>query len=245
MAGDWIKMRTNLDNDPRVFEMASILNKPELHVVGCLWKAWAWADEHTVDGNAVRVTKVTLDRLVSVAGFADALRSVGWLEGRDTSLSFPRFSEHNGQTAKTRALTAKRVQNHKRKGNDEVTIAPLPREEKRREELIEREESPVLKNYSEEFIAAWQRWKLHSIDKGKPINAISEEQQLMKLGSAYPDEADSIAAILHSIEMNWRNINTTGDHKRARDPTPSGGHNGHKKTKAEQLDDILKGLVKT
>jgi hypothetical protein len=243
MAGDWIKMRTNLDNDPRVFEMASILNKPELHVVGCLWKAWAWADEHTVDGNAVRVTKVTLDRLVSVAGFADALRSVGWLEGRDTSLSFPRFSEHNGQTAKTRALTAKRVQNHKRKGNDEVTIAPLPREEKRREELIEREESPVLKNYSEEFIAAWNRWKLHSIDKGKPINSTSEIEQLYQLGSAYPEESDRIAAIVHAIGKNWSNINLGGDHKPRQETRHVNGHAG-KKTSKEIVDAILEETFK-
>ena len=138
MAGDWIKMRTNLDTDPRVCEIAAQLNMTELHVVGCLWKLWSWADEHTVDGNAVRVTKLTLDRFVCVSGFADALRNVGWLEGRDSALTFPRFSEHNGQTAKTRALTAKRVAKHKvsgeRKGNASLTVDALPREEKRREE---------------------------------------------------------------------------------------------------------------
>lgn len=36
MAGDWIKMRTNLDTDWRVIEMAGHLGIAELHVVGCL-----------------------------------------------------------------------------------------------------------------------------------------------------------------------------------------------------------------
>lgn len=136
MAGDWIKMRTNLDTDPRICELSTALNLPNLYVVGCLWKLWAWADEHTIDGNAVRVTEVTLDRFTGVTGFAAELRKVGWLEGRDSALSFPRFAEHNGQTAKNRALTAKRVAEHKaRKGNAETVSGALPREEKRREDI--------------------------------------------------------------------------------------------------------------
>lgn len=134
MAGDWIKMRTNLDTDPRVSEIATSLAIPELHVVGCLWKLWSWADAHSLDGNAIRVTSVTLDRYTGVEGFAEALRKAGWLEGRDSALTFPRFAEHNGQTAKTRADNAKRVAKHR---NGDVTLNALP--EKRREELKKRE----------------------------------------------------------------------------------------------------------
>jgi hypothetical protein len=133
MAGDWIKMRTNLDSNVRVIELASLLGLPELHVVGCLWKLWAWADTHTHDGNAIRVTGVTLDRFTGVDGFADALRKVGWLEGRDNALTFPRFAEHNGQTAKKRAETNQRVATHRNaKAVTDVTRIALP--EKRREE---------------------------------------------------------------------------------------------------------------
>jgi hypothetical protein len=139
MAGDWIKMRTNLDTDPRVVEIAAQLNMTELHVIGCLWKLWAWANDHSIDGNAIRVTHVTLDRYTSVPGFADALRNVGWLEGRDTALTFPRFVEHNGQTAKKRAETKERVANYRNaKSVTSVTQKVLPekrREEKRREVL--------------------------------------------------------------------------------------------------------------
>ena len=137
MAGDWIKMRFSLDTNWRVIAIAQQLGIPELHVVGCLWKLWCWADQHTIDGNAIHVTDVTLDRFTSVTGFADALRKVGWLEGRDGLLSFPRFERHNGQTAKNRGLTAKRVAAHKiRKGNAPLTLTELPRVEEEKNKSI-------------------------------------------------------------------------------------------------------------
>ena len=141
MAGDWIKMRTNLDTDPRVIEIAVGLDVPELHVVGCLWKLWAWADQHTLDGNNICVTRVTLDRFTGLPGFAEMLRKVGWLAGRDGALTFPRFAEHNGQTAKKRAETTERVRKHRNtKSVTDVTRKALP--EKRREDKNKEPPSP-------------------------------------------------------------------------------------------------------
>jgi hypothetical protein len=132
MANDWIKMRCMLDTDPAVYEMAATLGIGELDVVGRLWKVWSWADQHSVDGNAVRVTGVTLDRLTATPGFTSAMREVGWLEGEDHALTFPNFARHNGQTAKNRGLTAMRVAKHR---NGAVTDESLP--EKRRIEKKE------------------------------------------------------------------------------------------------------------
>jgi hypothetical protein len=148
MAGDWIKMNTALDTHPKVVSIAAALDLDELHVVGLLHKVWSWADQHSLDGNALSVTYSFLNRITRVSGFAEALRDVEWLCGDEGSLTFPRFHEHNGKTAKSRAQTARRVANHKKgnaegnaKGNAEsnaesnatsVTSA-LPREEKRRD----------------------------------------------------------------------------------------------------------------
>lgn len=142
MAADWIKMRNNLDTDPRIIAMAAELSVSELHVVGMLWKVWSWADQHTFDGNAIRVTDVTLNRFTSCAGFAHALRNVGWLTGEDGSLCFPRFAEHNGLTAKKRAETAERVRNHRKTCNansvTDVTQNALPDETRRDESIPDR-----------------------------------------------------------------------------------------------------------
>jgi hypothetical protein len=64
----------------------------------------------------------------------------GWMADDGQSLTLPNFDRHNGKTAKTRAMTAKRVATHKAKSNaGSVTSSvsdALPREEKRREENI-------------------------------------------------------------------------------------------------------------
>lgn len=136
MAGDWVKMRSNLDTHPKVVAIACDLETSELHVVGMLWKVWTWADQHSLDGNAICVTESFLNRITGNANFSAALRNVGWLDGNDGELTFPRFSEHNGKTAKSRSETALRVNKHrsevKQKCNAPTVTNALP--EKRREE---------------------------------------------------------------------------------------------------------------
>lgn len=158
MAGDWIKMRSNLDGDWRVIAIAAELGVPELHVVGCLWKVWSWADQHFLDGNAIRVTDVTLDRFTSLTGFSAALRKVGWLEGRDSALTFPRFAEHNGQTAKKRCETAIRVaKSRNAKRVTDVTQKVLP-EKRREEKTLEAKASntPIVPNGDIFFDRFWE-----------------------------------------------------------------------------------------
>lgn len=104
-------------------------------VVGKLIRVWVWADQNSVDGNEISVTDSFLDRLAHRKGFAKAMRSAGWLTGKDGGLIFPAFERHNGTTAKARAETNRRVANHrKRNGNvtEKALQKPLP--EKRREE---------------------------------------------------------------------------------------------------------------
>jgi hypothetical protein len=129
VAGDWIKIEHVTIDKPEVDQMANILSIDHDAVVGKCLRFWIWADQQTEDGNAVSVTKTFLDRLVFCPGFAAALAKVGWLNGRDGHYSIPNFGQHNGQSAKKRANTSKRVK--KKRNADSVTKA-LP--EKRREE---------------------------------------------------------------------------------------------------------------
>src|SRR5690606_31903818 len=113
---------------------------PDL-TVGKLLRVWRWFDQQTIDGNAPGVTSALLDRLLGVSGLCAAMESVGWLESYEGGVRLPNFGRHNGKTAKNRALTAKRVANHKTnadgndKGNASSVTSALPREEKRREEV--------------------------------------------------------------------------------------------------------------
>lgn len=107
MAGDWIKMRADLDTDPDVVRTSVRTNLDEFAVVGRLHKLWSWADKHSANG-LLRVSSDYIDRLVACPGFADALVEVGWLRVRRDLLELPEWSRHNGLSAKARAGEAAR-----------------------------------------------------------------------------------------------------------------------------------------
>ena len=227
MAGDWIKMRTNLDTDWRVIEMSGHLGIPELHVVGCLWKLWTWADQHTLDGNAIRVTSVTLDRFTGVTGFADALRKVGWLDGRDNALSFPRFAEHNGQTAKNRAETNKRVARH-RNANTVTNVTPKPLPEKRREEksnthtLTPAAVDSSLIDLPDWLTAPWQRLLDHLFaTTGRRVDSIRAETMVMEL--LRRGEEKALADIEFTILKGGKSILDSANDFEKRAKRPGGG----------------------
>jgi len=135
MAGDWIKMRVDLADDPAVIGIAAALEIEEDLVVGKLHRLWSWADRQTVDGNAPSVTRAWLDRYLSAPGFADALSAAGWLVVTPGGIQLPDFAKHNGQTGKQRALTAKRAAKSRSRNSNACSVTKsAPREEKRREE---------------------------------------------------------------------------------------------------------------
>lgn len=126
MAEPWIKMRAALHENTHVVQIAAELNLDELHVVGILWRLWSWLDSQSVDGALVPVSSAFVDRLARVPGFSKAMRTAKWLSGDDGSLTFTRFEEHNGATAKARALTAQRVEKARTQQNAEaVTVGAL------------------------------------------------------------------------------------------------------------------------
>ncbi len=135
MAGDWIKMRTDLHDDPAVVGIALATGLDAHAVVGRLHRLWSWADKHTVDGIARNITDEWIDALVSCPNFSKLMRKNGWLRIKKRGIEIPNFEVHNGETGKQRALTAKRVAAHKSKnGNGQVTPAALPKGEGEEEE---------------------------------------------------------------------------------------------------------------
>ena len=147
MAGDWIKMRTNLWDDPRVSRICDITGLAEAQVIGGLYWLWATADEHTEDGHMPGLSTRQIDRKTGCPGLGAALIEIDWLSESVGGVTLIDFEQHNGTSAKKRCQTAKRVANFKT-SNAEVTqqalpeqqdcvSTALPREEKRREEKKE------------------------------------------------------------------------------------------------------------
>ena len=142
MAGDWIKMRTDLASDPAVIFIAARLKKNEDTIVGKLHRLWSWADKHAVVGKITGVKTEHLDKQVSCRGFCAAMIDAGWLIETADGIEFPNFDRHNGKTAKMRADMQLRKQKERDKNATPVTEMSqnfvtetrhvLIREEKRR-----------------------------------------------------------------------------------------------------------------
>lgn len=78
MAGDWIKMRVNLDTDPRVWQISQQLRIGVSEVVFCLYKTTCWFQVHGKYGVAECNPNV-LDAFLKQNGFAEALCEVDWM----------------------------------------------------------------------------------------------------------------------------------------------------------------------
>lgn len=111
MAGDWIKMRGNLWDDPRVAKLCDLTDQGEASVIGALYWLWAAADQHTEDGIMPGLTLRQIDRKTGVQGFGAALCEIGWLADHPEGVRIVNFTEHNGQSAKRRCTDAQRKAN--------------------------------------------------------------------------------------------------------------------------------------
>lgn len=131
MAGDWIKVRTDLATSPKVVRMASALNADRFRTVGALHAVWCLFDAHSEDGHLEGYSVSTVDELIGYPGFSSAMVAVGWLIETATGLELPRFEDHNGASAKRRAMEADRKRTARASASD--ADKKRTREEKRRD----------------------------------------------------------------------------------------------------------------
>lgn len=221
MGGEWLKMRVDLWDDPRVVRISSALDADKARTCGALFRTWALADQYTIDGRLVGYTPATLDAAVGIVGWSQALEQVGWLTSDAESVQIPRFTEHNGQSAKRRASERdrkKRVRNLSAGDAD----TKRPRKEKREVRSESKKgksapakpasqpkydplsaEIPAVLN-TPEFRAAWADWCAHRREIRKTLTPTATAQQLAELESWGVDRA--VAAIAHTIARGWQGI---------------------------------------
>lgn len=140
MAGDWIKMRSDLFTHPKVVRISSALKADTLRTVGGLMSAWCLFDAHSVDGTLEGYTPETLDSHLRWEGFSAAMIAVQWLTFDGESLALPEFDTHNGASAKRRAQDANRKRDVRNMSASDAD-KKRTREEKRREEKKEDQET--------------------------------------------------------------------------------------------------------
>jgi len=197
VAGDWIKIEHVTPDKPEVHRMAEALGIDPDAVVGKLLRLWIWADQQTYFGDALSVTLSSLDRICFVTGFAQALVNVGWLTCENGLVRFTNFDRHNGNTAKTRAGTMKRMQ---RKRDADSVTKPSPEKRKRRDNTP----LPPLPFSSDEFRYAWEEWEKHRSEIGKKLKPTTIKKQFKELAAM--GEARAIAALGNSVKNGYMGI---------------------------------------
>ncbi|NCE83510.1 Pyocin large subunit-like protein [Pseudomonas sp. Q1] len=161
MAGDWIKMRIDLQTHPKVFRMVSALKADRLRIIGGLHIAWSIFDTHCDDGVLVGYTVDAMDAVVGWPGFTQAMIDVEWAGIQDDgSLVMPRFEEHNGASAKRRANDNERKRNDRKAKNVRNVSASdadklRTREEKRREDKEQKPYGDDAVDHAELFAQFW------------------------------------------------------------------------------------------
>ena len=156
MAGDWIKIRMDLHRHPKVVRIVSALNADKkrtksgqvsascpqdvrevsdcLRTVGGLHAVWCLFDQYSEDGKLPAYTPEILDGMIGWPGFSAALIDVGWLVYDGQGLVMPRFTEHNGRSAKRRATESERKRNERDSCPQNVRMRCGQNADQRREE---------------------------------------------------------------------------------------------------------------
>ena len=184
MSGDWIKMRTNLWDDPRVSGLCDATGAKEATVVGALYWLWSAADAHSEDGHMQGLTLATIDRKTALKGFGAALLVIDWISESEGGIDIARFDEHNGASAKKRAQTARRVAKNK-SGNAELTLEALANEEECVSDALPREEKRREEKRREEKIETSAEPK--EDHGGKPFSSTASTNGLAKYPPGFED----------------------------------------------------------
>ncbi|MFV8904561.1 DNA replication domain protein [Serratia fonticola] len=216
MAGDWIKMRSDLHTHPKIVRMASALKADRLRIIGALHATWCLFDVHSIDGLLDGYSSETLNDMIGFPGFAQAMISVGWLSDEHEHLSMPRFDEHNGQSAKRRAQEASRKREARRASATDADKLQT-REEKRREDI--NKDPPLTPPkpkkagyaYPAELNApAWDEWKQYRRDLKLKAYAPTPRSEgaaitnLLNLSEGSPQRQAEI--IKQSMANGWQGL---------------------------------------
>lgn len=140
MAGDWIKVRCDLQSHPKIVRILSATKSDKFRVIGGLHAVWSVFDAHSEDGVLHGYTPELMDHIIGWEGFSDAMIAAGWLGvGESESLVMPEFSEHNGQSAKRRA------EDQKRKRDSRKSVRILSEQSPQKSGLEKRREEKNIK----------------------------------------------------------------------------------------------------
>lgn len=243
MAGDWIKMRTDLLTSPKVVRMASALNADRFRIVGGLLSVWSLFDAHSADGSLSGYSLDSLDELAAWPGFAAAMAAVGWLVDTGESLDLPRFEAHNGASAKRRAQDADRKRGVRKLSASDAD-EKRTREEKRRDKEQQQGDPPEDARQRFVMVETWRPDEVSLATHLKTIGVAPElvtDEAVAEFVSYWltrPDTANNQGGWCRQLVTSIKRAGVRSAAKPA--PAPRGGRTSqHTDLKSQNLRDGL------
>lgn len=221
----WIKFWKDMPNDPRVLSAAMKLSERYIlavrtsgiggadlstsdscnawrnAVTGALVTLWVYADEHIRDDDTLPINSQTLDTIVGLEGFFDAMPREWIDELDDGSIVLPGYCEKNSliakrkRTVKSNARVTQWRERNKRGGNDvtkhHVTqcnaAGDLDQDLDSKNKKTNGARAPVLDSSPAELpeglnLEAWSQWQAYR--KLKPKSIAAAQRKLAKFGAA-------------------------------------------------------------
>ena len=124
----WIKIDVDTPSKPAIVRLANDCGVSRGDAFLAFFRLYSWLDENTADGT-LYADPDEVDAVARLQGTAASLSNSGWLSfAADGRLTVTNWQEHNGQSAKRRAMDAVR----KALKRDELRkqglpVRPLPR----------------------------------------------------------------------------------------------------------------------
>jgi hypothetical protein len=268
MAGDWIKMRGNLWDDPRVARLVDMTDASEAAVIGGLYWLWSTADQHTEDGLMPGLSLRQIDRKTGVQGLGKALCSISWLSEQSDGVFLENFEEHNGQSAKRRCVDAQRKANsrnvsapeadkvQKEGGQEAPSLGAREREEKRREEKEEEkgEKTPprkrdatqkaaVVAKPDDVSVQVWQDFQRLRREKRSPLTdtaLIGIRREAVKAGVSMD------VALACCCEAGWQGFNAGwyASRRAAADGRAGSSETSYQRSMRERIEEVAPSIAR-
>lgn len=123
MAGDWIKVEKLTPDKPELMAVARECGCTPGDAFAAWFRLWAYFDSATEDGTVRFMSASDADRLGTLSGLGAAMERTGWLTFDADGCHVAKWSRHNGQSAKRRAVDAERKRQQRKAGIDALREA--------------------------------------------------------------------------------------------------------------------------
>ena len=124
----WIKIDVDTPNKPAIVRLANDCGCTRGDAFLAFFRLYSWLDEQTADG-VLYADPEEVDAVARLQGAASSLANSGWLTfAQDGRLTVSNWQEHNGQSAKRRAMDAvRKAMKREELRKAGLPVSPLPR----------------------------------------------------------------------------------------------------------------------